>query len=63
MKTFLNASEVAKILRVDRATVSRWLKNGKIKGAIRPDSAHQWRIPMSAVEDLMKGSSTNNESS
>jgi len=63
MKTFLNASEVAKILRVDRATVSRWLKNGKIKGAIRPDNAHQWRIPMSAVEDLMKGSSTNNESS
>ena len=43
MKAYLNASEVAKLLRVDRATVSRWLKRGVIKGAIRPDNTRQWR--------------------
>lgn len=55
MKAYLNASEVAKLLKVDRATVSRWLKKGILKGAIRPGDGHQWRIPMEAYEKLAKG--------
>jgi len=54
MKTFLNASEVAKLLKVDRATVSRWLKKGLIEGAISPSEGHQWRIPLSSIEKLRK---------
>ena len=54
MKAFLNASEAARILQVDRATVSRWIKKGVIKGAIRPENSQQWRIPMSACEALLK---------
>ena len=54
MKAYLNASEVAKLLRVDRATVSRWLKRGVIKGAIRPDNTRQWRIPLDAYDKLVK---------
>ncbi len=54
MKAYLNASEVAKLLRVDRATVSRWLKKGLVSGAIRPGDAQQWRIPLEAYEKLMK---------
>jgi excisionase family DNA binding protein len=54
MKAYLNASEVAKLLKVDRATVSRWLNKGLIKGAVRPDDAHQWRIPLEAYEKLIK---------
>ena len=54
MKSYLNASEVAKLLNVDRATISRWAKDGKIKGAIRIDKSHAWRIPISSYEELVK---------
>lgn len=55
MKAYLNASEVARLLRVDRATVSRWLKKGRIPGAIRVDRAGQWRIPLESYDKLIKG--------
>ena len=58
MKSYLNASEVAKLLKVDRATVTRWAQQGKFKDAIRIDKPHQWRIPISAYEELVK---TNNK--
>jgi excisionase family DNA binding protein len=54
MKAYLNASEVAKLLNVDRATVSRWLKRGLIPNAIRVVDKQQWRIPLSAYEDLVR---------
>lgn len=54
MKAYLNASEVAKLLRVNRATVSRWVKKGAIKGAIRPENTSQWRIPLDAYDKLLK---------
>jgi excisionase family DNA binding protein len=54
MKSYLNASEVAKLLKVNRATVTRWAKDGKLKDAIRIDKSHQWRIPIAAYEDLIK---------
>jgi excisionase family DNA binding protein len=54
MKSYLNASEVAKLLKVDRATVTRWAQDGKLKGAIRVGKSHQWRIPLSTYEQLVK---------
>lgn len=54
MKSYLNASEVARLLKVDRATVSRWVKRGVIKGAVRPDKTRQWRIPFEAYDKLIK---------
>ena len=33
MKAYLNASEVAKLLKLNRATVARWAQQGKFKGA------------------------------
>ena len=54
MKAFFNASEVAKLLNVDRATVSRWIKKGVIKGVFRPDDKQQWRIPLTSYEELLK---------
>src|SRR4051794_26935308 len=59
MKQYLNTSEIAKLLKVNRATVTRWAKQGKFKGAIRIDKSHQWRIPLSAFEELVQ---TKNES-
>lgn len=55
MKAYLNASELAKLIKVDRATVSRWLKKGLIKGASRAGDSHQWRIPLDAYERFIKG--------
>lgn len=54
MKAYLNASEVAKLLNVDRATVSRWLQKGLIPRAVRVHGSQQWRIPISAYEELVK---------
>ncbi len=54
MKGYLNASEVAKLLKVNRATVSRWIQKGYLKGAIRLQDNHQWRIPLTAYEDFIK---------
>jgi excisionase family DNA binding protein len=54
MKAYLNASEIAKLLKVDRATVTRWANDGKLKGAMRIEKSHQWRIPISVYEDLIK---------
>ncbi len=54
MKGYLNAAEIAKLLKVDRATVARWIRKGLLKGAIRLDNTHQWRIPLAAYEDFIK---------
>jgi excisionase family DNA binding protein len=54
MKAYLNASEMARLLHVDRATVSRWLNKGLIPSAMRIQGKQQWRIPISAVEELVK---------
>jgi len=53
MKAFLNASEVSRMLSVDRATVGRWIKKGVIKGVKRPEHTQQWRIPFSSVESIL----------
>ena len=54
MKQYLNASEIAKLLKVDRATVTRWAQKGKLKGAVRIGKSHQWRIPLAAFEEMVK---------
>jgi len=54
VKSFFNASEVAKLLKVDRATVTRWIKKGMIKDAVRPKGSQNWRIPLPSYEELIK---------
>ena len=54
VKSFLNASEAARILQVDRATITRWIKKGLIKGARRLENTKKWRIPFSSCEELLK---------
>ena len=54
MKVFLNAAEVAKLMKVNRATVVRWAQKGLLKGAMRIEGKHRWRIPLSAYEELVK---------
>jgi excisionase family DNA binding protein len=54
MKAYLNASEVARLLNVDRATVTRWIQKGVIKGAQRPENTQNWRIPFASCEALLK---------
>ncbi len=54
VKAFLNASEAARILQVDRATITRWIRKGIIQGARRPEQTKKWRIPFSSCETLLK---------
>jgi excisionase family DNA binding protein len=44
---------MAKLLHVDRTTVSRWLNKGLIARAVRVKGSKQWRIPISAYEELI----------
>ena len=54
MRSYLNAAELARLLNVDRATITRWIEKGIIKGVKRPQGSKNWRIPLSAYEELMK---------
>jgi predicted site-specific integrase-resolvase len=54
MRVYLTATEAAKVLQVDRATVSRWAKQGKFKDAVRKEDPPIWQIPLAAVESLLK---------
>jgi helix-turn-helix protein len=54
MKSYLNASEIAKLLKANRATITRWAKKGVFRGAIQVKGTHQWRIPLSAYEEVVK---------
>jgi excisionase family DNA binding protein len=54
MKQVLNASEMARLLKVDRATVTRWIKQGKFRGVQRPPGAQNWCIPIAAYEEFIK---------
>ena len=57
MRPYLNASKVARLLDVDRATVARWIKRGIVQGAQRPRGARQWRIPLLTYAALIKDES------
>jgi excisionase family DNA binding protein len=52
VKQFFNAAELAKLLEVDRATITRWIKKGVLKAERIGGS--RWRIPVSAYEKLIK---------
>jgi excisionase family DNA binding protein len=54
MRAYLNASEIAKLLNVDRATVTRWAQRGQLKGAVRVQGKQQWRIPLTTYEELVR---------
>lgn len=54
MKSFLSAAETAKLLDVDRATITRWIRKGVIKGAQRPAGTKRWRVPITVYEELIR---------
>lgn len=52
MRTFLTASEFARIVQRDKKTVIRWVKKGAIAGAKRV--GHIYQIPIEEVEVFQK---------
>ena len=48
-------SEVAKMLNVDRHTVTRWIREGKIKAIKLPSG--RYGIPESEVKRILEGKS------
>ncbi len=51
----LRSGEVAKILGVDRHTVVKWIKEGKIRAIKLPSG--RYRIPESEVKKILEGRS------
>lgn len=52
MKPYLTANELARLLSVDRATITRWIKRGLITGVQRIPGTRNWRIPIGAYQTL-----------
>jgi excisionase family DNA binding protein len=48
MRTFLTATEFARIVQRDKKTVIRWIHKGRIAGAKRV--GHVYQIPIEQVE-------------
>lgn len=48
MRTFLTATEFARIVQRDKKTVIRWVQKGRITGAKRV--GHLYQIPIQEVE-------------
>jgi excisionase family DNA binding protein len=46
---YLTTQEVAERLRVHEQTVRRWLKDGRLKGALIGGTRSGWRIPETEV--------------
>lgn len=53
MKSNLSAAELARILKKDRATITRWIEKGIIKGAVKLPGRKEWIIPKDAYEELI----------
>ncbi|MFN0072425.1 MAG: helix-turn-helix domain-containing protein [Chloroflexota bacterium] len=60
MRSYLSAAELARFLGVDRATVTRWIKHGRIRGVYRPDGTQNWRIPLSTCAQIKQHQNENN---
>jgi excisionase family DNA binding protein len=54
MKTYINANDTAKLLKVNRSTVVRWIREGKFEGATRIPGTKEWRIPLLSYEAFSK---------
>ena len=54
MDTYLTVPEVAALLRVDPATVRRWINSGRL-AAVR--LGHGWRVPQTAIDAALERSS------
>lgn len=52
----LTVEQVAERLQVKRITVRRWIKSGRLKGAVMVTPQAGYRIPSSEVERLIRES-------
>ena len=59
MKAFLSASDVARLLKVDRATITRWIKDGSVEAQQKRTGRQEWQIPMNTALTLQKQKATN----
>jgi excisionase family DNA binding protein len=55
MRHLMTVKEVAEELKVKEATVTEWLRTGKLRGV---KAGRQWRIPASAVEEFLQRPTT-----
>lgn len=55
MEELLTTKQVLEILQVDRTTIYRMLKDGRLTGV---KVGQQWRFPHSEVEDLLSGTTS-----
>jgi excisionase family DNA binding protein len=55
MRDLMTVKEVAEELKVKEATVTEWLRTGRLRGV---KAGRQWRVPADAVEEFLKRPTT-----
>lgn len=51
MTEFMNVNQAAKMAGCSLSTIRRWLKQGRIEGALKREDG--WHIPMSHLQDFL----------
>lgn len=59
---YLGTKEASKRLNVSISTLSRWCRQGKIKGAQQDAPGSPWRIPSDFIENYNTANSKNKNS-
>lgn len=54
MRRSLNAAQIARVEKVHKTTVSRWIKKGLFEKAFWDDTTHQYLIPLSSYEKFKR---------
>jgi predicted site-specific integrase-resolvase len=53
MKAYLNAADIAKMQRVHKSTVTRWIKRGLLERVERPQGTLAWRVPLESYQKFI----------
>lgn len=54
MKQSLNASQIARVEKVHKSTVSHWIKDGRFEKVFWDENTGQYLIPLSSYEKFKK---------
>lgn len=52
MKLYLNAADIARVEKVDRSTVSYWIKQGYLRYVKRAEENGEYRISLTAYQQF-----------
>jgi predicted site-specific integrase-resolvase len=59
MRAYLNAADIARMRRVHKSTVIRWIKRGLFENVERPTGTLAWRVPLQSYQKFIASTLSN----